>query len=82
MIPNMQHTVDAGVHELLLVVVQVLGHILRHEHDVALHVHHEKKAIQGLKGWKSKEFDLVPFTQMQLNISDREFEILHFNRSN
>lgn len=77
MISNMQHAVDTGVHELLLVVVQVLGHVLRHEHDVALHVHHEEKAIQGLEGWKSKRFNYVLFTRRQFNISNREFEILH-----
>lgn len=49
-IPDVQHTVDTGVHQLLLVVAQVLGHILRHKHDVALHVHHEEEAIQGLEG--------------------------------
>lgn len=49
MISNMQHAVDTGVHELLLVVVQVLGHVLRHKHNVALHVHHKEKAIQGLE---------------------------------
>lgn len=50
MIPDVQHTVDAGVHQLLLVVAQVLGHILRHEYNVALHVHHKEEAIQGLRG--------------------------------
>lgn len=49
-IPNVQHAVDTGVHQLLLVVAKVLGHVLRHEHDVALHVHHEEEAIQGLEG--------------------------------
>lgn len=49
MIPDMQHAVDTGVHQLLLVVPQVLGHILRHKHDVALHVHHEEEAVQGLE---------------------------------
>lgn len=49
-IPDVQHAVDTGVHQLLLVVAQVLGHILRHKHDVAFHVHHEEEAIQGLKG--------------------------------
>lgn len=28
MIPDMQHAVDTGVHQLLLVVAQVLGHVL------------------------------------------------------
>ena len=50
MITDVQHAVDAGVHQLLLVVAQVLGHVLRHEHDVALHVHHEEEAVQGLRG--------------------------------
>lgn len=50
MIPDMQHAVDAGVHQLLLVVMQVLGHILRHKHDVALHIHHKEEAVQGLEG--------------------------------
>lgn len=49
MIPNMQHAVDTRVHQLLLVVMQVLGHILRHEHNVALHVHHKEEAVQGLQ---------------------------------
>lgn len=51
-IPDVQHAVDTGVHQLLLVVAQVLGHILRHEHNVALHVHHKEEAIQGLEGRK------------------------------
>lgn len=51
MISNMQHAVHAGVHQLLLVVAQVLGHVLRHEHDVALHVHNEEEAVQGLERW-------------------------------
>lgn len=50
MIPDMQHTVDTCVHQLLLVVAQVLGDILRHEHDVTLHVHHKEEAVQGLEG--------------------------------
>lgn len=70
----MQHAVDTGVHELLLVVMQVLGHILRHKHDVALHVNHEEKAIQGLQRWKRKCFTRVFLTQMQFNISIRDFE--------
>lgn len=50
MIPDMQHAVDTGVHQLLLVVAQVLGDILRHEHNVSLHVHHKEEAVQGLEG--------------------------------
>jgi len=49
MIPDVQHAVDAGVHELLLVVAQVLGHVFRHKHDVTLHVHHKEEAVQGLE---------------------------------
>lgn len=49
-VSDVQHAVDAGVHQLLLVVVQVLRHVLGHKHDVALHVHHEKEAVQGLCG--------------------------------
>lgn len=48
-IADVQDAVDAGVHQLLLVVAQVLGHVFRHEHDVALHVDHEEEAIQGLE---------------------------------
>lgn len=50
MIPDMQHAVDTGVHQLFLVVAKVLGHILRHKHYVAFHVHHKEEAIQGLEG--------------------------------
>lgn len=49
MISDVQHAVHAGVHQLLLVVAQVLGHVLRHEHDVALHVHHEEETVEGLQ---------------------------------
>lgn len=49
MIPDMQHAVDTGVHQLLLVVAQVLGHVLWHEHNVTLHVHHKEEAIQSLE---------------------------------
>ena len=48
MIPDVQHAVDTSVHQLLLVVAQVLGHIFRHEHDVTLHVHHKEEAVQCL----------------------------------
>lgn len=49
-ISDVQHAVHTGVHQLLLVVAQVLGHVLRDKHDVALHVHHEEEAVKGLKG--------------------------------
>lgn len=45
----MQHAVDASVHQLLLLVAQILAHVLRHKNDVALHVDHKKEAVQGLK---------------------------------
>lgn len=48
-ISNMQHAVHAGVHQLLLVVAQVLGHVLRHKHDVALHVHHKEETVKRLQ---------------------------------
>lgn len=49
-ISNMQHAVDAGVHQLLLLVTQILADVLRDKHYVALHVDHEKEAVQGLRG--------------------------------
>lgn len=49
-ISNMQHAVDASVHQLLLLVAQILADVLRDEHYVALHVHHKKEAVQGLRG--------------------------------
>lgn len=48
-IPNMQHAVDAGVHQVLLLVPQILADIFRDKHYVALHVDHEKEAVQGLR---------------------------------
>lgn len=44
----MEDVVDRGVDELLLFVLQVLGHVVRHKHDAALSVHHKQEAIQGL----------------------------------
>lgn len=45
----MQHAVDAGVHQLLLLVAQILADILRHKHYVAFHVDNKEEAVQGLK---------------------------------
>lgn len=45
----MQDVVHAGVDKLLLLVLQVLGHVVRHKHDAALPVHHEQEAIQSLQ---------------------------------
>lgn len=49
MISNVQHAVDAGVHQVLLLVPQILADVFRDKHDVALHVDHEKEAVQGLR---------------------------------
>lgn len=56
-IADVQDAVDAGVHQLLLVVAQVLGDVFRHKHDVALHVDHEEEAIQGLERRKTNSQD-------------------------
>lgn len=40
--------VDAGVDQLFLLVLQVLRHVVRHEHDAALPVDHKQEAVQGL----------------------------------
>lgn len=56
MVSYMQDAVNAGVHQLFLIVAQVLRHILRYKHDVALHVHHKEEPIQGLK--KTKTWDI------------------------
>lgn len=45
MISNVQDTVDAGVHELLLLVVQILADILWDKNYVALHVDHKEEAV-------------------------------------
>lgn len=49
-ISDMQHAVDTSAHQLLLLVMQVLADVLRDKHYVALHVDHEKEAVQGLRG--------------------------------
>lgn len=49
MISNVQHAVDAGVHQVLLLVPQILADIFWDKHYVALHVDHEKEAVQGLR---------------------------------
>lgn len=48
-IANVQHAVDAGIHQLLLLVAQILADVLRDEHYVALHVDHEEEAVKGLR---------------------------------
>lgn len=50
MISDVQHAVDAGVHQLFLLVAQILADVLRDKHYVALHVDHEEEAVQGLRG--------------------------------
>ena len=67
MIPDVQHAVDTGVHQLLLVVAQVLGYILRHEHNITFHVHHEEEAVQGLEERKrvqSRQICLLNFSTL------------------
>lgn len=49
-ISHVQHVVDVGVHQLLLLVAKVLTDVLRDKHDVAIHVDHEEEAVQGLRG--------------------------------
>ena len=44
----MENIVHAGVYELLLFVLQVLRHVVRHEHDASLPVHHKQEAVQSL----------------------------------
>lgn len=44
-----QDVVDAGVDQLLLFVLQVLRHIVRHKHDASLPVHHKQEAVQSLR---------------------------------
>lgn len=63
-ISDVQHAVDAGVHQLLLLVTQILADVLRHKDDVSLHVDNEEEAVQGLKvcgrrktRWKESEGD-------------------------
>lgn len=48
-VANVQHAVDTGVHQVLLLVAQILADVLRDKHDVSLHVDHKEKAIQRLK---------------------------------
>lgn len=45
----MENVVHAGVDELLLFVLQVLRHVVRHKHDAALPVHHKQEAVQSLR---------------------------------
>lgn len=54
-ISNMQHTVDAGVHQLLLLVAQVLAHVLRDKDYVALQVDHKEETVQSLIGKHEEE---------------------------
>ena len=59
-VAHVQHAVHAGVHQLLLVVAQVLRHVLRHKHHVAVRVHHEEEAVQGLGEGRGKGWDHTP----------------------
>ena len=51
----MEDIVHAGVDELFLFVLQVLGDIVRHKHDAALSVHHEQEAVQSLGTARGEE---------------------------
>lgn len=48
MVANMQYAVDASVHQVFLLVSQIVADILRDKHDVSLHVDHEEEAVQRL----------------------------------
>ena len=52
----MEDIVHAGVNELFLLVLQVLGDVVGHKHDAALSVHHEQEAVQslGAAGWEEQ----------------------------
>lgn len=59
-----ENVVHVGVDELLLFVLQVLRHIVRHEHDAALPVHHKQEAVQRLLGQRQEvitDGDAGPF---------------------
>lgn len=59
-----ENVVHVGVDELLLLVLQVLGHVVRHKHDAALPVHHEQEAVQRLLGQRREviaDGDAGPF---------------------
>lgn len=46
----MENVVHTGADELLLFVLQVLRHVVRHKHDAALPVHHKEETIKCLRG--------------------------------
>ena len=58
----MQDVVDTGVDELLLFVLQVLGHVVRHKHDAALPIHHKQEAIQCLVAQSMAQIKTQPIT--------------------
>lgn len=45
----MENVVHAGVDELLLFVLQVLSHVVRHKYDAPLPVHHKQETVQSLR---------------------------------
>lgn len=45
----MDDVVNAGVDQLLLLVLQILRHVVRYKYDAALSVNHKQEAIQGLR---------------------------------
>lgn len=48
-VANVQHAVDAGVHQVLLLVAQILADVLGDKHNVSLHVDHKEEAVQRLE---------------------------------
>lgn len=48
-VADVQDAVHAGVHQVLLLVAQILADVLGDKHDVSLHVDHEKEAVKGLE---------------------------------
>lgn len=56
--------VDAGVDQLFLLVLQVLRHVVRHEHDAALPVDNKQEAVQGLN--KKQIFFYISFAKITM----------------
>lgn len=60
----MQDVIDAGVDQILLLVLQILSHIVRHKHNASLSVHYKQEAVQRLKRERENERE-VEDTKMQ-----------------
>lgn len=48
-VSHVEDAVDAGGHQLLLRVSQVIRHVLRNKDNAALPVHGEEEAVEGLE---------------------------------